>query len=335
MITSLIIHHSADLDGYGSAAVAINYLESQKFYIKTKTIPINYNVYNFEKIKEIIDEINSQSYLWIFVLDFSLSTEEMKWMIDNCNKFFWCDHHPTVQDTVENVTNYIKSNGEKIYNRAVINNRKKNYFFNFNFDNDKAAILLTHEMLYNTEANNYIKYISNLDLWKIDDPNIIYFREFIHSFPWKNYKRLKQFIFTGKLDKNSTASKEEMEQLIQLVGRVFIEKKKEQIDKIKTRFKSGKLENYKICIINNTNAEINSEMLNQMCQQGYDVAISYFDDLVNNVRGFSLRSVEDNIIVNKIAKKYGGGGHPKAAGFSLSIDEGHEFVKKMIGRRND
>lgn len=40
----------------------------------------------------------------------------------------------------------------------------------------------------------------------------------------------------------------------------------------------------------------------------------------------SLRSRKENIIVNDIAKHFGGGGHPKAAGFMLSEDAFKDFV---------
>jgi oligoribonuclease NrnB/cAMP/cGMP phosphodiesterase (DHH superfamily) len=48
--------------------------------------------------------------------------------------------------------------------------------------------------------------------------------------------------------------------------------------------------------------------------EGHPFCITYFDN--GKVREFSLRSSrETGIVINKIAEKYGGGGHPHAAGF--------------------
>lgn len=52
---------------------------------------------------------------------------------------------------------------------------------------------------------------------------------------------------------------------------------------------------------------------------GYPFAAMYFDvGSPNPKRVFSLRSTDDGIDVSAIAKLYGGGGHPRAAGFSVS-----------------
>ncbi len=330
MVTALILHHSSDLDGYGSAVVAIKWLEEQNFYIKTKTIPVNYNVYNFNYIQRTVNQINQTDPVWVFILDFSLKTKEMKWLIDNSQKVFWCDHHPTIQNTVKDVETYLDEKQVSIQNTAVISDRTKNYFFNFDFTGEKAAILLTWEMLNpNIEANTYIKYINNLDLWKFDDYKIIYFREFIYKLLWKNYKFLKCFIFNNQL-LNTNIKDDKLQEIINTVGKIFIEKKNDQIQRTTQKFVSGKLKGYKACLFNNTISEINSDVLNYMCrEQKYDIALSYFDDLVNNTKGFSIRCVRDDIDVAEIVKQFGGGGHSKAAGFSINLQDGNELIQKI------
>ncbi len=335
MVEALIIHHSSDIDGYGSASVAIQFLENQKFYIKTKTVPINYNVYDFNRIKKIILDIKQKNYLWVFIVDFSLSSDETKWIIDNCDKLFWCDHHSSDEliSTIEEVQQYLVENNQKIYQTAVINDRRKNYFFKFDLNRDnpeKAAILLTYEMLFpNDPPNKYVQYISNLDLWKLDEIKIVNFREFIHKLPWKNYKKLKHFIFNGTIHK-SKIPKEVVDELIDVFGSTFLSKKKQQIEKISSRFVFGKFHNYTCCVINNTNSEINSELLNYMCMNGVDIAMSYYDDLINDVRGFSLRTMRDDINLTEIASSLNGGGHKKASGFSLPLEKGIKLVNEII-----
>ncbi len=331
MVTALILHHSSDLDGYGSAVVAIKWLEEQNFYIKTRTIPVNYNAYNFNYIKLAINQINEEDDVaWVFVLDFSLKTNEMKWLIDNSQKVFWCDHHPTIQNTLKEVKHYLNEKSVSIQDIAVINDWTKNYFFNFDFTNEKAAILLTWEMLNpNIKPNKYIKYINNLDLWKFDNHEIIYFREFVYKLLWKNYKFLKSFIFDKQL-LNTEFKDVILDKTIDTIGKIFIEKKNDQIKKTVNKFISGYLNGYNTCVINNTISEINSDVLNYMCREhNYDIALSYFDDLVNNTKGFSARCIRDDINVGQIVRQFGGGGHAKAAGFSINLQEGNDLIQKI------
>jgi len=305
MVTAIILHHSSDLDGYGSAVTAIKWLEEQNFYIKIKMVPINYNIYNFRNIQSMINEINKTSTVWVFILDFS---------------------HQTIEPLTIKIEEYLQD--KQICKFAVTNDKQKNYFFNFDFTNEKAAIHLTWEMLNeNIAPNIYINYINNLDLWKFDKHEIIYFREFVYKLTWKNYKFLKSFIFNQQI---LNLKGEQLDEVINTVGKLFIDKKNDQLKKTANKFISGYLNNFKACVFNNTISEINSDMLNYMCREhGYDIALSYYDDLVNDVRGFSIRCVNEKIHVGKIAKKFGGGGHKKAAGFSIKLENGNDFIQKI------
>lgn len=51
--------------------------------------------------------------------------------------------------------------------------------------------------------------------------------------------------------------------------------------------------------------------------------ICYYDGM--DGRNFSLRSVEGGMDVSEIAKKFGGGGHAKAAGFRVSFEQAKQF----------
>lgn len=51
--------------------------------------------------------------------------------------------------------------------------------------------------------------------------------------------------------------------------------------------------------------------------EGYPFAITYWDR--NDCTSFSLRSSKDGLDVSEIAKKFGGGGHKHAAGFTIPI----------------
>lgn len=63
--------------------------------------------------------------------------------------------------------------------------------------------------------------------------------------------------------------------------------------------------------------ELVSELTHEMAN-GYPFAATYYDD-GDEYRHFSLRSTADGIDVSEVARKYGGGGHQHAAGFSSFI----------------
>jgi len=55
-----------------------------------------------------------------------------------------------------------------------------------------------------------------------------------------------------------------------------------------------------------------SDIGDRLCK-GYPFAAMYFES--KDKRVYSLRSDEQGIDVSKVAEKFGGGGHPRAAGF--------------------
>jgi nanoRNase/pAp phosphatase (c-di-AMP/oligoRNAs hydrolase) len=59
-----------------------------------------------------------------------------------------------------------------------------------------------------------------------------------------------------------------------------------------------------------------SELGNKLAEK-HPFAALYFDT-GDGKRVFSLRSVEGGVDVSEIAKQYGGGGHPHAAGFTVN-----------------
>jgi len=327
---ALILHHSSDLDGYGSAVVALKFLKEQNDYIDSIQIPVNYNSYDFKSIQNTIYNLQKLGEVWIFVLDFSFEEKEMEWLIEKSSKLFWCDHHPTIQKRVNNIREKLITKNIDIFNNFNQYGEQK-LFFNFDFNNKQAAIALTWYLLFSNEPiPTFIKHINNADLWKFDDPKTIYFKEFVYSLEWKNYKFLTDLLFNNYLTERFNNEEYSLEYIIDDIGKLLSKSKKRQIKSKQKHFIKGYIENYSACIINNTNNEINSDVLNYMCKEhNFDISLSYFDDLVNNKKIFSIRSIKENIDVGLIAKKFNGGGHKKAAGFSLSLSDGNIFLQKF------
>jgi oligoribonuclease NrnB/cAMP/cGMP phosphodiesterase (DHH superfamily) len=65
-----------------------------------------------------------------------------------------------------------------------------------------------------------------------------------------------------------------------------------------------------------------------------DVAVIWFYDHEQRNIKVSLRAHHDNVDVSELAKEFGGGGHPKAAGFTLPgdtvIDDLFDVVEEKV-----
>ena len=84
-------------------------------------------------------------------------------------------------------------------------------------------------------------------------------------------------------------------------------------------------EKYKFAVVF---AEENiSDLGNYLCRNfDIDFAVMILSDL----RTVSLRTIKEDIDLSAIAKKYGGGGHRKSAGFVYSEYFEKEFIKNIL-----
>ncbi len=90
--------------------------------------------------------------------------------------------------------------------------------------------------------------------------------------------------------------------------------------------------NYRTAVLNMPYAGV-SEAGMALVKAGYEIGLAWFER-GNGIVQFSLRSVKgSNVDVSAIAKSYGGGGHPSAAGFQVSLAEGRRIVDEILGRR--
>ena len=353
---AVITHHSQDLDGYMSGICAIKFIEDLEPFIRIKTIPVNYNMYSFEKIEGLIKKSKQKNIINIvFVLDFCFLEQEMFKLLELSDVFIFIDHHEGVKSIVSNLENYIENHNCQLLrsfssfnlssylvdlarNREKIGTKLKPCLINFNPDpeSSEAACYLTYKSLFMTDPPNVIKYASEIDTYQISSPETIYFREFIDNCPWRNYTFLKELVFKNKLLywNNSFV---ETDEIISNIGKLMREKKEQQVENNLERFVRGylKFEDriYSVCVCNSTNGSIKNEIMNGICKrEGCDIGIIYYDNLIQNSRIFSLRTLKDDVPLHIIAKKIGnGGGHQKAVGFSLPLDEGVKFVNQLLG----
>jgi oligoribonuclease NrnB/cAMP/cGMP phosphodiesterase (DHH superfamily) len=92
--------------------------------------------------------------------------------------------------------------------------------------------------------------------------------------------------------------------------------------------KYGELDGHKVGVANVI--YLNCSEVGNAIAETADYSMTWFENIHGNVQ-FSLRSIGD-FDVSEVAKKYGGGGHKNAAGFSLSLTEGRRLIDAILGR---
>jgi len=312
MNSSLIIHHSKDLDGFGSACLIIEKLINiDKTHTKQqiKTFPVDANSYNFNNIISSIDNTKD-----VYILDFCLTLNEMLEIQSKCHNLIFIDHHISSNEISQKL---------KEYNNTIVV---------FDCSNERySACGLVYSYYFNNYPPNYlVDAINYSDILKSTNEFTRSIISFLSIIPWKNYNVLREILFREQLN-NIKISKE----LINIIGKMKVINNEKYIETliIGNVGTIGEYNGIKCFIINNTNGSINSEMLNKsLYKHNVKLAISYSDILNENKRIFSLRSIDVNSY--DIAKLYNGGGHEYAAGFSMSLNDGVKFVNKIINSTN-
>lgn len=170
------------------------------------------------------------------------------------------------------------------------------------FDMNHSGAILSWNFFHpGKEPPKFLLYVEDRDLWKWELP---YSKEFSKSFdmvPFE-FEEFERFEDDSVFD---DAIKR---------GSYILAYSKTVIKKICDNAVSRKIDGLSALVVNSSHwmSEIGAR-LSPNC----DVAIIWFWDHDKKMTTVSLRSFHDNIDVSEIAKKFGGGGHKKAAGFKL------------------
>jgi len=298
----LIISHR-DADGITSAVSYVwNYLES---------INVSKNIKNIYKYADIIDyengedidnifkkkKINLKNYSQLVITDLCFSLEKMlffqKLFKDD---FIWIDHH---KRSDEEIDNKIKKKIKGIR------------------DHKKAACFLVWKY-FKKGAPEFVKYIQDMDIW-------IFKMEMSKEFN------------AGIENLKTPFTKKNINYVLKLLDFDYFNSVKEKIiEKGKTVLKSqkthvvnllyaGKIINFfnkKTFIINSEfSASIFSDVFFNLKDRKYknvEILVVWHKNYKINKFKFSLRRRDSSKTdLSLIAKKFGGAGHPGAAGFSL------------------
>lgn len=291
-----IFYHN-DPDGCCSAFWVRKYLEDNEISFNDEDfIEMNYDkVFPFEKVE------NGEL---VYMVDFSLDPEDMIKLNNICN-FIWIDHHKTAIDKM----NKFDDSGSSIKG--------------LRFDGI-AGCLLTWFYLLNNDEKTKLKEVSLLDMDKYSP----LFTKYIHlwdTWKWKEETDIASDVeaFITALNCSNCHPLSYMWDMLNDNNKYvkkLVEKGKSCIE-YRDGYAEGmceqcgsvvEFEGYK-CFVCNF-GHVSSEWFKSVDESSYDIMMPFYYNAQTKLFCFSLYTTKD-IDVSKIAVKYGGGGHFKAAGF--------------------
>jgi len=230
----------------------------------------------------------------IYMLDVAFIPDDLKKLKEDGNKIIIIDHHISRKSNVTLAAEFL-------------------------FDINHSGCVLTWFHLFPQESvPSLLSYVEDVDLWKFELPNtkeIISYLE-IYDFGFDIYDQLAKDM-------------EEKDKLADFVikGSNIVQYEEKQVEKmIRNNSEWVEFEGYKILAVNCPllHSQIGSRIRDIFPPMA--IVWYYKDDHIC----VSLRS-NDTVDVAKIAEKFGGGGHAKAAGFNVKSVE--QFPWKFIGKK--
>ncbi len=216
----------------------------------------------------------------VVILDFSFNNKTTKEMIEKANDLLVIDHHKSAMVELHDISNT-------------------------HFDMTKSGAMLSWEYFHpGKEPPKFIKYIQDRDLWAWE---LEYSKEFSAAFDMVPF----EFEEFEKYEDDSV-----FDDAVKR-GSYILAYSKTVIKKVCEKAVMRKYEGMDVMVVNSSHwmSEIGSRLAPDC-----DFAMIWYYDHEDKIIKVSLRSFHDTVDVSEISKKFGGGGHKKAAGFSLPGD---------------
>lgn len=218
----------------------------------------------------------------IYLIDFGLKGgNQMEQLVKNNKKVIVLDHHHDAEKYAKMAHSYV-------------------------LDNNRSGATITWSYFYPKKlVPVLLKYVEDLDIWRHRLP---------HTFEASAYVDLFDFDFLvwNKLVQDFEGLKTRSKTFEKGATLLEYENKKLQ-DLVKKNAELVEFENYKVLAVNSPNWV--SKIGNLLCKKRPPLGIVWSKK--GNLISVSLRSEKGKFDVSKIARKFGGGGHKAAAGFSI------------------
>jgi len=216
----------------------------------------------------------------VAILDFSYDNITIKGMIEEANDLIIIDHHKSAMVELHDISQAI-------------------------FDMKHSGTILSWNFFHRgKEPPKFLLYIEDRDLWKWELP---YSKEFAASFDMIPFE-FEEFL---KFEDDSV-----FDDAVKR-GSYILAYSKTVVKKVCEKAKPRKYDGRDVLVVNSSHwmSEIGAR-LSPDCDFA---VIWYYDHEERNIK-VSLRAFHDHVDVSEVARQFGGGGHKKAAGFSLPGD---------------
>lgn len=227
----------------------------------------------------------------VYIVDYSIQPEQMKQLLKITKNVTWIDHHKTAIEKYKDFEYDIRG-----IRYDGIAGCELAFIYIHKLTDRGSGEVKPFDPAYRDEVPMFTRLIGDRDVWQ-----------------WQYGDKTKYFYAGMQLHDTSPESNvwiKAMENITQFIEQgKTVEKYKTQQRKylIDTFSYEAEIEGYKALVCNsNDSSELFGDYINQ-----YDLVIPYIFD--GNQYAVSLFSTK--IDISEIAKKYGGGGHAKAAGF--------------------
>lgn len=270
---------------------------------------INYGMkFPFRDIKQ--DE-------FVFIVDYSIEPEEMWQLLSITKNVFWIDHHQSTIETYKDFKCNVK--GIRITGEGISGANLTWLYFEYICDEDweqieradeKYVMSLLREFSKNTPQ--LAKYTALWDTFSWSKKSEEYVKAFHYAFESYDFDALSPLLNTLNGDEGIYEAVKFIDDMIK-DGLSIIEYLAANAEQYLRAYGfETTFERYKVYAINR--ALINSDFFESIDGSKYDMFIGF--SFNGNMWEYQLRSAEqDKVNVCELAVKYGGGGHPNAAGF--------------------
>ena len=225
----------------------------------------------------------------VVIVDFSLPAADMERIAED-KELIWIDHHQSALDDLGSIS--MTWDGSR--------------------DTSEAACVLTWRYFYPLkEVPRAVILIGDRDIWRWAESDTGAFNEgLFQEYSQPDNDKLWEPLLNG--DRQSL-------QRIIAKGEVLLEARMRRI--------RGEVSNYGYQIIFEghralaINRSGNGDLGARIREEGYTLAYCYVDNVQNGELKTFVSLYSDEVDVSKIARRFGGGGHPGAAGFNFTRRE--------------
>lgn len=314
----IVMYHGSCPDGICAAWVF--HQKNTTFIIpKTDTIYIpcyhNNQSVDFELIK------NKK----VVIADFSFSREIIEKMTELCSYLLILDHHVSAERILGDLPNTEK---RKIIFDMERSGAQLAWDYNYSFVNQ--------ENCQNYYRPWFINYVADRDLWKHELIHSKEINEALNFYGYFDESDLHKFI---RLNALGNFTKSEISKYAS-TGGTLLEYKRKQIEQLTKKailatFKVPEDNEYTVLMVD-CPYHLRSDAGNALSETGdCDFAVLWSYIFEKDEWSISLRgSSKSNLDLSKIAEKFGGGGHAKAAGFAIREKDGSNLKTYFTQKKN-